>query len=855
MRLKSFVVAASLAAISWPCFSQSTTIVSDSIMDIKFLGTSEAIINLPQTGVDNSVIPNTVPNFANRADKSDNEDRSLGPDPLWKNGVKGIRQTTLKNSNATILQNWMGIGTNSNPPDPCLEVGPNHVVQMTNGSGGARLQVWNKNGQSLYGPTTLNSLWAQFGLNGLGDPIVLYDRLADRWFLSEFSSFGNRLMIAISVTNDPMGSYYAYEFQAPSFPDYPKYSVWPTGYFCTTNEGGGPAIYAMDRAAMLNGQNATAQRFNMPSLNAFGFQALTPVDFDGTALPAANSPALFFRHNDDEAHSPGNNNQAVDFVQYWELTVNWNNASQSSMQGPFNIPVSDFDSHLNGYTAFSGISQPGFQSLDPLREVFMNRMQYLNFGSYEVIVGAHLTDVNGNDRAGIRWYEFRRNGVGPWSLHQEGTYSPDAHNRWMSTISMDQAGNIAIAYAVSSSTVHPGLRFTGRLAGDPLGTMTLPEQTIVNGNGSNSSNRYGDYFAMVVDPSGDSTFWFTGQYNPSSTYAVRVAAFTLDDQCNGLAVNTDQIVQPTCEGDANGQITVSGSGGNSGNLFYNINGGNYSANNVFNNLAAGTYSIGVSDGAGCTFTLSNVSITEPAPISIVASPSDPVCNGEANGTILINANGGNGGYEYKLNAQAYTSSNTFSNLPAGSYNITVRDQKGCTETQQVSLANPPAFNTSLDLTSESAQGTADGSIEITATGGVPPYGYSLNGGPFGTSNIFSGLSQGGYNIQITDANGCIIEEQVELVLSSIRETFVGSDITLYPNPAKDIIAIQFEKWSNGAIHIDLYTIEGKRLKQLYIENPSVNWTQDFNLQHLPSGSYILKLRSGNHQDQLKFVKQ
>lgn len=856
MVFKKLILGAACLLGSSSLMAQSSEIKPDSLLEMRFLGVSSPLKDLPLVDYSKSTPPNVVPNFSNRLDKHDNEDRSVGPDPLWTNGVKAIRETSNRTPNAQIIQNWDGIITNSNPPDPCLEVGPNHVIQMTNGSGGARLVVWNKNGQNLMGPITLSSLWSQFSLTGLGDPIVLYDRIADRWFISEFSSFGNNLLIGISTTNDPTGSYYAYEFQTPNFPDYPKYGVWPTGYFCSTNESSGPTIYVMERDAMLAGQAASVQRFTVPALNAFGFQSVTPVDYDGNNLPVANSPALFFRHNDDEAHNPGGSNPAVDFVEYWQLNVNWSVPNNSTLQGPQTIPVSDFDSHLNGYTQFSGIDQPGFQSLDPLREVFMNRMQYLNFGTHESIVGAHLTDVNGTDRAGIRWYEFRRNGVGPWSVFQEGTYSPDATDRWLSTISMDQNGNIALAYAASSSSVFPSLRFTGRLSSDPAGTMTLPEQTIVNGGGSNSSNRYGDYFAMVVDPAGDSTFWFTGQYNPSNSYKVRVAAFTLDDQCNALSVNTTQIVEPTCNGESNGQIVVAGSGGNSGNLFYNINGGNYSASTTFNNLSAGVYTIGVSDGAGCTFTLSNVIVTEPAAISINSVPEMPTCRDDADGVIIASGSGGTAPYMYKLNNQSYTNANTFLNLAAGTYTVSILDAENCFNSEQVVVINPSELIVGYTIVPETFAGSTDGQIVINASGGTGNFEYRINGGAYGSNNTFGSLSAGtNYVVDIKDSNGCVKTIEFTMILSSIEDSFVDANIKLFPNPASDVINLEVNNWQYNEATLRVLSIDGKVLRTLLIKNNGKDWKETISLDGFSVGTYLLSIQTDQEQKEWSFIKK
>jgi hypothetical protein len=142
-----------------------------------------------------------------------------------------------------------------------------------------------------------------------------------------------------------------------------------------------------------------------------------------------------------------------------------------------------------------------------------------------VVVGSFVTDVTGTNVGGVRWFEARKTGAGPYTLFQEGTVSPDNTNRWMSSIAMDGSGNIAVGYNVVSTTVFPGQRYTGRTAADPPGTMA-PEQVIIDGTASNTSNRYGDYSALSVDPTNECTFWWTGEYNSAGTWSTRIATFT-----------------------------------------------------------------------------------------------------------------------------------------------------------------------------------------------------------------------------------------------------------------------------------------------------------------------------------------
>lgn len=422
-----------------------------------------------------------------------------------------------------------GIGnTGVSPGDPCLDVGPNHVIQMINASSGAQFRIYDKNGTALNAATYLDNFINAIGgittYNGLGDPIVLWDALADRWLMSEFSSAGNRMVMCVSTTADPFGTWYAYSFTAPAFPDYPKYAVWPTAYVITTNEGTGCPIYALDRSKMLLGQAATSQRFTTPDYPTIGFQATTPITFETGTPPPAGAPAMLMRMADDAWSATITN----DRLEIWSLTLDWVTPANSVLAGPSYLNTNAFDTELCGYTSFSCIDQPSSTTnLDPLREVIMNRAAYRNFGTHETIVCNHVTDVSGADQAGVRWYELRRNGgiANPWGIHQQGTYAPDANSRWMGMININAAGDIGLAYNISSGSVFPGIRYTGRSAIDPLGQMTYAETTIVAGTSANSSNRYGDYNSLDVDPSTGS-FWGTAQHNPASAWSTRIFEFS-----------------------------------------------------------------------------------------------------------------------------------------------------------------------------------------------------------------------------------------------------------------------------------------------------------------------------------------
>jgi hypothetical protein len=187
----------------------------------------------------------------------------LDPNPQPR-GIDPALQTIYASPNGpnnptSLLQNWAGLSfTGVSPADPTLAVGPNHVIQMINNSTSSKYRMWNKTGTQLY-EGLLSTIT---GITGGGDPVALYDQLADRFILTEFGNGTNFFYVAVSQTPDPGGPGYIYSFNTPDFPDYPKYAMWENMYTVTSNETVDNGIYAMDRTKMLAGNlTATMQRF------------------------------------------------------------------------------------------------------------------------------------------------------------------------------------------------------------------------------------------------------------------------------------------------------------------------------------------------------------------------------------------------------------------------------------------------------------------------------------------------------------------------------------------------------------------------------------------------------------------
>lgn len=443
-----------------------------------------------------------------------------GPDPVWQ-------QTNGNTENAAnTIQVFEGQQSPYYPPDCNGTAGPNHYMQTIN----TVYAIYSKTGSLLAGPTNLNTLFT--GLPGAsyndGDPIVLYDEQADRWLLGVFSVSGSNdyMLVAVSTTNDPTGTWYKYSFDVTDMPDYPKLGIWHDGYYMGTNTTPGNDIYVFERAVMLTGgSNPKMVGFDNPwrPTTIDGFMCVPPVDNDGAFAPAG-SPGLFITINDDAIGG------GADQLWIYELTVNWNNTPASTFNRVQQLNVAPFDSNFGN--TWNNIAQQGTsQKLDAIPQVVMNVPQYRNFGTHQTIVCCHTVDVNATDRGGIRWYELQKTGAA-WSVRQHGTYSPDNHSRWMGSIAMNGAGEIGLGYSISSSTLYPGIRYTGQTQGSNAaanGTMDIPEVIIHTGtNSQTGANRWGDYSLMCVDPLDDETFWFTTQYVGSGgSRRTKIASFQI----------------------------------------------------------------------------------------------------------------------------------------------------------------------------------------------------------------------------------------------------------------------------------------------------------------------------------------
>ncbi len=457
-------------------------------------------------------------------------------------------QTTLGRINTRgIEQNFIGASSSESgfyPPDPTGAVGPNHYVHSVN----SLVKIFSKTGTLLVGPVSLGTFLG-FGGNS-GDPIVLYDQLADRWLVSEFGSIngGNSLAIGVSATSDPTGAFNVYQFSFNGFPDYPHYAVWPDAYYGTVNLGGATTrAFAMNRDKILNGSpNPEIVIFTLPGIVVNPNQVKSPeaANLLGTTI-APNTPGYVTYLQDDAWNGVSN-----DHLKIWEMDMDWTNTANSTISAPLQIPTDPFDAgEIFGQGA---IKQPGTgQKLAGHGGIISFGANYRSFPGHNSWLITFNTFIDANETGGIRWIELRNDSSNPWSIYQEGTYAPaDGHSRFMSSSAMDIYGNIGLAYSIGSTTLPVGIRYTGRFDGDPLGTMTVAETTIKNGVGVRTNTyRYGDYSHTTMDPD-NITFWHTADFfSSNNAWRTQIASFKISTGFTA-DVGINAIIQPE-----NGMLT------------------------------------------------------------------------------------------------------------------------------------------------------------------------------------------------------------------------------------------------------------------------------------------------------------
>ena len=481
-----------------------------------------------------------------------------------------------------------GFSMTGAPPDTTLAVGPNHVIAWVN----SQYAIFSKTGTLQTGPVNGNTLFTGLGnvceTTNRGDPILQYDRLADRWILSQFAfnvsgglpAAPYMQCIAVSTSNNPAGTYFRYSVSFGStspngFNDYGKLGVWPDGYYIGYNIfGGSPAgintgagLCVSDRVKMLAG-DPTATTLCAPVAFYAGGAAFLPADLDGTTLPSDTSQGgIFMRVSNVPALrimklKP---NFAAGTV---TLTDGFGGASGSFVNLP--LPATTFACNGSGGTC---IEQPGTTTLlDTLGSRLMYRLAFRNRGGVESMVVTHSVDPDGSSPrdATLRWYEIRNPLGNPADpvvanrpvIFQNGTYDPGSTgDRWMGSIAMDGAGNMMIGYSVANAGagLKPSIAVAGREVGDAVNTLQS-EILALTGTGAQNGglSRWGDYTTIQVDPSDDRTFWFIGQYlsaDGSFNWRTRIVSYAFP-VANSFSINDVAIAEGN-SGSTNATFTIS----------------------------------------------------------------------------------------------------------------------------------------------------------------------------------------------------------------------------------------------------------------------------------------------------------
>ncbi len=691
-----------------------------------------------------------------------------------------LQEEYTSNEDYWPLYNFLGLGNVNGvfPPDTEGDVGLNHYFLMINSS----FAIYDKTGIQLYGPADNSTIWNGFpgpwsGTND-GDPIVVYDELADRWFVSQFAvntsdgSFWE--LVAISETADPTGAYYRYAFEFPYFNDYPKFGVWPSAYLGTFNyfnpgsmtyRGGGAVV--MERDAMLAG-DPEAQIILFGS-NSSKYSIL-PADFDGTP-PPDGEPAYFAHMN-----TTGNKQLEV-----WKATINWSNPTSSTYTLANSLVVETFNANVGT------VPQPNTtQRLSSIAGSLMYRLQYRNFGSYQTLVANHTVNVSA--RAAIRWYELRKSGTN-WTVYQQGTYAPDNDFRWMGSIAMNTNGNIALGYSVSSSTTFPSIRYTGRTAGAPLGTMNIPETVIVDGLAAQTNvDRWGDYSAMSVDPSDDSTFWYTQMYRLSSNWRTRIASFNLAPGAAPtieagpdayMCINTNTY---TTQGSGTGLETILWTSAGDGILLYN-------------DRLQTLYAPGPTDRSSGQVTLTlegtgwnGQEVSDEFTLFINGLPQAFA----GNDTLVCEDE------SIELVGQAMFSDST----------IWITDGDGV-------FNNPNLLNATY---TPGIQDIANGSLELTL------YAFA--------SEVCTGQASDKLVLTVDECTSVAESE------NALEQVFI------VPNPSNGMFTLKMPSEGFNKLNWQLINADGKTVKRGSIRPTNDTFENTFNFQNLPKGSYYLNMNLG-----------
>lgn len=792
---------------------------------------------------------------------------AYGTDPALIQSVDGSRP------NHGLKLNINGLNSNSAPHDPSGAAGLTYYIQATNAT---PCRIINKTTGATVSNFLMGSLWNPDTQNS-GDPIIMYDRYADRWFLAQFGTTGNKIYIAVSTTSDPLGTWSCYSYSSPQFPDYLKFSIWQDGYYMTSNQST-QKVFAFERTAMLAGSptaRSVFTTFNPP--DGGGFFCPLPADADGNGgLPATGTPCPILSYSDN---AWGGNN--IDAVQIYQMAVNWTPTTPTAaITFVSAVPTMAFDASYNG--SWNDIAQPGTtQKLDGIGGVLMYRAQYRKGTSgYNTVMLSWPVKISNTQRS-IMWAELRQNqGTGAWSVYQQQIYAPDTYYRWMGSISMDDAGNIALCYAKSgSSTVFPSLAYTGRLATDPLNTMTLTETIAATGIVSQNTsfyggNRFGDYAHTTLDPDG-STYWHTGEYlggvattnqNTNDPKRTRVYSFSISLPTDAnVSVTSSDADNTICNGASVSFTAVPTNGGTNPTYQWYVNG-----------LAAGTNSAtfttsSLTSGASvtCVMTSNMPNVTNNPATSngittIVTAPVTPSVSVLGNTTLCAGAiasfstsasnSGSTPTYQWTLNGtNVGTSSTSYSYTPANGdvIGVTLTSSNTC-----VTSATVTSSPVTITVIAAPATPTISQNGYILTSSSSTGNQWYFNGTLItgATSQNYTATANGNYTVVVSSGNCNSATSLGSTVTGIAAITEIDPYIfSIFPNPSQGDFSVSFKADLGELYKLKVFNEAGQLVFEDAIENQNGQIIKQIQLGKVASGIYNVTLSNGQIESAKKII--
>ena len=794
------------------------------------------------------------------------------PFTVEKNGLLyGTDSSIIQRQDGTRKQSNLKLNTNGltasgfRPQDPSGAVGSgNFYIQAINAT---TYRIVNKISGSTILTGSVGDLWTPATPNN-GDPIVMYDRYADRWFIAQFGSTSDKkIYIAVSATNDPTGSYYTYTYTSPQFPDYLKFSIWHDGYYMTSNQNT-QKVFAFERSQMLIGNpNARAvfATYNPP--DGGGFFCPLPADADGNGGLPSTGACPIFSYSDN-----GWGGSNTDAIQIYQMAVNWTPTTPTATISFVSaVPTAAFDGSYNA--SWNDIAQPGTtQKLDGIGGVLNYRAQWRKWNGYNSVVLTWGVKLSAAQRS-VMWCELRQNqSSNVWSMYQQGVYTPDTYNRWVGSIAMDDGGNIGLCYAVSgSTTVFPSLRYTGRLASDPLGTMTFAETQAVAGVVSQSTswgNRFGDYSHTSLDPDG-ATFFHTGEYmggNANSPARTRIYSFQLASSTTAnVSITSSDADNIICTGTSVTFTANPINGGTTPSYQWQVNGANVGTNSptyTANSLPSGaivTCIMTSSDpniiGSPATSNAITTTVVQPVEPTISINGSTTICAGASvTFTTSTSNSGSTPSYQWQVNGtNAGTNSSTFvsSSLTNGAQiTVTLTSSANCASPTSVTSApitltvnpsppTPTVTNVAGVLTSSSATGNQ----------------WYLNGSPIAgaTGQTYTPTVNGVYTVKVS-LNGCTSNASTNLTINGLGlDELNVFGLNIFPNPSQGAFNVTFNAVNGEEYTITVFDEVGRNVYQGAVNNQTGEYTHAVQLGKVADGMYNVRITNGKTEANRKVV--